>query len=416
MFEVLTSLALGAAGALALWGLYRALELNWPEQYVSLNDTFALRVTQTWWRFLVYRFVPLFVAGIGIWATTERLSGVPVLAVCTMALIHVAHTNLLALFESFGKLQRHRKFTINYASYHLLIIVIITAATLSSCVLGPSLSFLVPSPGTLLENLWIAVFIAIAGGIAVAVIGRRPTDANGFDSDYFVWRAKRDVDIELIDWAFEVAIENRSDPILLRSIMFAEALQRPKWVRAVERVKGLLFGKGSYGVTQEHADHPISDRESIARTGRALSNSWALAQDEWGWHPHDGLIWKFAAKHNEDVPFIQGVQKIYRIVHQDSALATYGAFHAALHLIEIRRYPQEFGLRGVTSALSLEFAYEPFAGAGGNKTFGRPSDCAEGGLWSFEMRFPVDIDALNVDLTMPFERSSFAIPIHFAHS
>lgn len=410
MASVFVSLALGISGAIALWGLYRALELNWPEQYVSLNDTFALRVTQTWWRFLVYRFVPLFAAGIAIWATTERVGGVPVLAVCAMSVIHVGHTNVLALFESFGKLQRHRKFTINYAAYHILIIFIISVATLAACIFGSSLAYLVPAPHILLENLWIAIFIAIASGIAIAVIGRRPSDANGFDSDYFVWRAKRDVDIELIDWAFDQAVKSRSDPILLRSIMFAEALQRPGWIRSLEQAKGLIFKKGSYGVTQEHSEIPISDRESISRTAKRLAHSWAIRPEEYGFAAEDSLVWKFASRHNADIAFIQGVQKIYKIVAHDYSTIP-GISSRNIHLIEVRRYSDEFGLRGISVASELHFHYQPLTGDPETSSLYRPIDVEVDEPWSFECRVPVDTVSMNLDLFRNGYLENLEIPI-----
>lgn len=389
LFSVLESLALSAVGALTLWGLYRALELNWPEQYVSLNDTFALRVTQAWWRFLVYRFVPVFVAGVGIWATASRLRLIPILAVIAMTLIHVLQTNVRALFESFGMLQQPKRFTINYASYHLIVIGIIAVATVCAILLGPTFAVLVPKPQTLLENLWIAIFVAIAGGIAVAVIGRRPSDANGFDEDYFIWRAKRDVPIELTDAAFEAAIEFGCDPVLLRAIMFAEALQRPSWIRRLERVKGKIIPHGSYGVTQETSSRPIGDVEAIRITASKLSHAWSMVEHQYGWTADDGLVWKFASNHNEDVAFIEGVRKLLPFVQKDRLSAPYNT-PECLHLIETRRYPHEFGLRGLTTADEIRYVEATISTGLLFGSLQRPTISLVGEPWAFELKMPVD--------------------------
>ncbi len=44
-----------------------------------------------------------------------------------------------------------------------------------------------------------------------------------------------------------------------------ENLQRPGWIRAIERTAGRLLPIGSYGLMQVQSDAPISDSESIER-------------------------------------------------------------------------------------------------------------------------------------------------------
>ena len=414
MMEILLSVLLGSVGALALWGLYRALQLNWPEQYASLNDTFALRVNQTWWRFLLYRFVPVFGAGVALWATAGRLKLHPIVTIVTMVVIHLLHTNAIALAQSFGKLQARQKFTINYASYHLMAIGLVALAATGSVIFGASLAFLVPKPSVLLENLWVAIFIAIAGGVALSVIGRRPDGARTFDPQYFVWRADRDVGIELSDIAYKAAMDYRCDPILLRSIMFAEALQRPRWVRNIERVKGVFFKRGTYGVTQESADQPISDEEAIHRTARSLSHCWAVTLEEWGFAGNDGLIWKHSAHHNEDVRFIAGVQEIYRSLSYSPQSMAYELESRELKILEVRRYPHRFGMRAVTSANVLSFSYTSASGDLAQTRIERPEDVPQAELWAFELSFDVDVSLISAVLTGPGGLASYEIPVNAA--
>lgn len=410
---VLGSIFLGAAGALALWGAYRALELNWPEQYLSLNDTFALRLTETWWRLLLYRFLPVFVLGVAIGATASRLGADAMVALVVMAVIHAGQTNVRAIFESFGWVKSPRGVVVNYAPYHAWVVVVILLATAGAILFGPTLSFLVPAPGVLLENVWIAIFVAIAGGIALGVIGHRPHGSHEFDAAYFVWRAKKDVGLDLVDWAFETAVEHRSDPILIRSIMFAEALQRPSWVRRLERVKGKVLKRGTYGVTQEAASKPISDREAITRTARKLHGAWAIEPENgpWGWS--DPRIWKYAALHNENVTFIQGVQSIYREVLSDRATVPMFRPPDELHIIEIRRYPNEFGLRGVTVAKSLEFYVATDSKPHHTVSHSRPNDIATGAPWAFEARFPIDTEVIRGGIQMPKKQRKFELDVGY---
>lgn len=395
--ETIGTVLLGAVGALALWGLYRALEFNWPDQYVSLNDTFALRLNHTWWRLPLYRFVPVFGAGVAVWATTSRLGLEPTVAVVTMTLLHVLQTNARAALQSFGLLLSKPEFQVNYASYHLATIGVVLVAGAGSIFFAPSLEFLVPRPSTLLESLWVAIFIAIAGGVAVAIIGKRPSGARPFDPNYYVWRAERDVGLELIDVAFEKSLEYRCDPVLLRAIMYAEAIQRPKWVRRLERAKGRLVPRGSYGVTQERAERPISDAEAIRRTASKIAGRWGVVQGESGLVQNPGLIWMHAVTHNEDVAFIGGVQEIYSsIFHGVDTVAYHNSMIDVIHVIEIRRYPQNFGFRALTAAAKVKF--KPVAAVGEKDTIvlRRPDDVERGELWAFELELDVDVSELRI--------------------
>jgi hypothetical protein len=51
--------------------------------------------------------------------------------------------------------------------------------------------------------------------------------------------------------------------MLLHAIMIVENVQRPPWFRALERLKGHVFPRGTYGILQAEADRPLTDQESI---------------------------------------------------------------------------------------------------------------------------------------------------------
>lgn len=386
MASILSSLGLGIGGALAIWGLYRALRITWPDQYMSLNDTFALRVTQTWWRLTLYRFVPVFFAAIAIGTTTDRLHGIAALAIWTASVLHVLTSNFTSLLEGFGALKKRGDFVVNYGSAHLAAIGVVLVATVLGQFLQPSLSVLVPEPSVLLENLWIAVFIAIAGGIVVGVVGERPKDARFFGSDYLVWRAIRDVRIDLMDAAFKASVDTQGDPILLRSIIFTEALQRPRWVRSLERAKGLIFKKGTYGVAQASADAPISDVESINRAARCLSGLWGIENLAGFWVPNEDLMWRAAARHNEDFAFIDGVKKIYFAIQAQSYRVPQFPASAPVYLVETRRYSHEAGLRMISSVNLLSISYKEPGGQVATQFKLRPEGAA---TWALEFRIPM---------------------------
>ena len=51
-------------------------------------------------------------------------------------------------------------------------------------------------------------------------------------------------------------------------MILVESIQRPRWFRCLERLKGLIFRKGTYGLMQVKSPSPIGDRASIDRALR----------------------------------------------------------------------------------------------------------------------------------------------------
>jgi len=63
--------------------------------------------------------------------------------------------------------------------------------------------------------------------------------------------------------ALSLSEETNTDSALVLAILYTENLQRPRWFRRLERAKGKILRRGTYGVMQITSDHPISDEESI---------------------------------------------------------------------------------------------------------------------------------------------------------
>lgn len=108
----------------------------------------------------------------------------------------------------------------------------------------------------------------------------------------------------------DAADQHGCDPVFLRSILFAEALQRPRWVRRAERAKSILVKPGSYGVMQVSSPHPLSDDESIQTVAENYAGYWPLRSDS-GWV----LPGRFAAQvesHNTSKQFIDMVSVLYQ--------------------------------------------------------------------------------------------------------
>lgn len=411
--EVLGSITLGLVGAASLWGLYRALELNWPVQYASLNDTFALRISQTWWKFGIYRVVPVYLLGVALAVTASRLDLNAATSLICAIVIHLASTNGRALMESFGVLKVRAETRVNYSAYNIIAIVGVAGVAGAAYFSFPFLTAFVPSPQALLDNLWIALFVAVAGGFAIALIGARPDEAPAFAEQYFVDRARRDLGLDLLDHAYRVAVDVRCDPMLFLSLIYAEVLQRPRWVRNLERVKGKIYGPGSYGAMQIQSRTPVSDKESITLGGQRHAGSWGFSNVQGWWAPRDGQVWKAAAAQNEDKNFIGLVQQIYSsLFHQNEAFEFEGGI---LRILEVRRYPQTFALRAVLIGPRIEVQFETGDGAIGSASEERPTNVPDTSPWAVEISFPIDAHEAQVSVSSP--RSGLqSYPVVLDHS
>jgi hypothetical protein len=47
--------------------------------------------------------------------------------------------------------------------------------------------------------------------------------------------------------------------------MIVENLQRPKWFRRLETLKGSVLKAGTYGIMQVRSDDPLTDEESVGK-------------------------------------------------------------------------------------------------------------------------------------------------------
>jgi hypothetical protein len=120
------------------------------------------------------------------------------------------------------------------------------------------LQALVPEADELRGGLWTAILAGILGAYLTRVSARSEIPAAEL-----VNASMRRVDPALLELARDLAQQYGADPDLVVAILLVENLQRPGWIRAIERVVGRLLPIGSYGIMQVKTDKPISDRESI---------------------------------------------------------------------------------------------------------------------------------------------------------
>lgn len=347
------SVWIGALASTILYGSYRAVEWRWPERYIGMHETFGLSSQETWLRFLGYRALPTFVIAASCFVTLDRLNAPTWVAAAVIWALSVIATHgrvaVAALRSSRGE--------VNYAGYHLQMVVLLTGVIAIALLAAPAWKPLVPTPSELVSALWSGLLVAGLGGALFVILRPRSESAPYYGPRYFIDRASKDVGIEVLDWLFLESIRTGADPILLKALLVVEVVQRPKWFRQLEAVGAWLGLKTTTGAMQMPSRQPLSDRESITRAAEEYAGTWSLRYIDSGryslWEPDLGDLWPVATRHNGDAKFAEAVLRVAGAIILGSPTFHYTNTPEHGLVLELRRLPQEFVLRGVSRASTL---------------------------------------------------------------
>jgi len=386
--DVAGSVALGAAGALLLWGCYRAVEIKWPDRYAGMTQTFALRARQTLGRFVTFRCLPTALVVVIVSLTCERVVGAPGAAVIGGAV--AALPSVLVHGYVFGRsMVKGGDHTVNYGIFHLAMALMIAIAALAALPARVLLGPLVPQPEVLLDSIWAALIAVGIGGAAVAVLRPRPPDAPEFGPRYWIDRAKRDTGVAIFDRAFEVSRERGADPLLVWARLVGEVVQRPRWMRWLEFQLARWRPATSVGVMQVPGSEAKTDIDSVDVGVSQMAGRWALVATEYGYATDYNSIWTTATEWNAEADYVDRVYSIHAELL--SGCSEPSGWPGVL--IETRRYPGRIALRGITSADRVACA-DP--SRPDRQTEVSPSRRSDDGLWAFEIDVPLGVSTLEL--------------------
>jgi hypothetical protein len=296
--------ALGAlAGFVFLELFYLAVRTEWPTSYVSLETDFGVIVNRSVGRYLLFMAAPIYCVSLISSTTVGRNHGNQFL---TALLIGIGHAVFASLRNAW--LSMKRRTTSALAAVLILdlltSVVVISASLLGG--LGPgSYGFVVPGMDEFFKSLWTTAAVAIIAVCLLHLTRNRNT------VDKMVRRSRREVG-DLEAYAREQSGLVGADADLVSAVLLTENLQRPRWVRALERIKGRVFHQGSYGVMQVTSSKPVSDSESIAM---ALSGPLGEPLPEEQYGPGYEAITARLAAHNDNPRFIDLASQIYYAIY-----------------------------------------------------------------------------------------------------
>jgi hypothetical protein len=269
------------------------------EQRIALDSY----IREHLWMYLAFRLVPVYLVGVFIAVIVERAKGSVPLALTIMTVAHLALTNGRSMVLLLRSRTSRRMQTL--LIYNSVVVVVVVLTTVAAGLTFRRWDGLVPNPSDLVVAAWAGVFAAI-----LAISAQRLVRFRGENGEEVLGQAKRDIGSSPWQYAEEAAERQATDPLLVQAILAAEALQRPRWIRRLERTKGRIFPRETYGVAEVASDQPLSDQESIDR----LCSSWTgffPERDSYG-NVDDARLAARLEQHNSNPGFVHSAIDFYR--------------------------------------------------------------------------------------------------------
>lgn len=259
--EILPEVAIGALGLVLIMMFFRGVETKWPEHYFTIKDVLTYKISTSPVRYVLFRFGPVAVAGffVGSLATLEKENAIG--SVSVMALAHMTTSSGQAILKTLRQPKHEFARSVRLLVYSILCLGILFAALVGWMLsrVDP-LRDLLPRSADVSLALWTAALAGVIGAFLLAVSrGVAPS------TEAVLNRSRATLSNDMLQFITAEARDQNADGALVQAIALVENLQRPSWIRTLERAKGTFMRKGTYGLMQVTADEPISDQESISR-------------------------------------------------------------------------------------------------------------------------------------------------------
>lgn len=251
----------GLSGSVLLFLFYSSVRVKWPNSYITLRNQAEEAVARGPLRYAIFRAGPFLLVGLAVSASSERLKIDGSVALGALLLSHLAATN----GRSFINSVKAGRVAANGILSNLATAFGLSALAYLILRYGERLSFLVPGLDEFVSALWTGLVAAV---LAVLLQNFVRSDSDEVDLE----RLSRDIGPRLESYIDSCAWAHRLDPVLLRSILYAEVLNRPRWFRGIERAVGAFRSGGTYGIGQAGVTASASNESSIEAVAANYAN------------------------------------------------------------------------------------------------------------------------------------------------
>ena len=265
--QLVIDLLYGCLAALVLSVLlhycYRLIKSEWPASYQSLFESATYRKVLRPVRYVVFRSTPIILSAIFGTVQLERY-GKPVwLFGILLWIFHTLDTNGRALWELRYEYDENLTKRPRQALYGLMIfgtLIIIQVSVLTTLYVSRNtnvLAILIPDLADIIVDMWVGIIGIVLFFMFLEITSRDRSHEDVID------KIRKRTDSHFMRYVKSTVTDTRFDFRLFEAVLIAESLQRPRWFRMLERLKGFVWKSGTYGVMQIRSDRPLSDYESI---------------------------------------------------------------------------------------------------------------------------------------------------------
>ena len=305
--EIGVTILLSAVGASVLHLIYQSIKTRWPEAYTSISTDFDQQVRTNPFRSMVlFRGGPVFLIALFATVLVERYGGYPWASAILLIVIYLTFTTFKAIWETTSR-PRPPHWAV-LVCYHLASAVVVGLLVLAATALRTPLESFIPPTKDLLIAVWAGLFAMVFAAGARTILS--PTKLSEGE---ILEQLKKDIGDENWKHIAKVAKDNKELRELLSAIILAEAQQRPRWFRRLERIKGIFSSPGTYGVAQVASPQPIEDRESIELLAEKFAN-YSVPQT-YGYPDYQQLRRDLLA-HNPDGPHAGRIIEFHKLLNE----------------------------------------------------------------------------------------------------
>ena len=361
---LLWSVAAGVLGGISTKLAYVAIRTEWPDAYVYNRSLLEKLSRGSFPKYLLLRSAPLFVfsyltAAVG---SQQELAWFPL--GLSIWLTFSALTSLLALLRSWRHLNIRRRFDVPVALGRLLGAAGLVAGGVWAGWIWPALA---PTSSGLIEAIWTAVVVTILTlGARKLLEQEHPTAGQKVDL------SKSDIGGPLWESMRARAMEQGIEPAIVRAIVVAEALQRPRWIRRLERLLGRWQRSGTYGVAQMRSGRPITDEESVGLLVAELATIYCAGSAGWERFEH---YRPFLEGRGATPGYVEEVQELYFHLFDEADLVVTSVEPAPNEAPRCPRMPRLRRLAVRLLMAAVERLVSPYADSGSSSTSGRVPPC-----------------------------------------
>jgi hypothetical protein len=246
---------------------YEYYKIKWPEDYFGPEDKSNIFISTSPLYYLVFRLLPVFTAIFVTHGTmykyNTQITINPLILGLLTGFLYSLITDGRVIKELITNSPNVEVFINKISQYFLhfitLVLLTITGGIAGFLSTNRNLQFLLPKFEGLMDNIWAAA-ITIILFFAVRRLINKPKE---IEVDEVIKASAQRLKNKLNDMIENASRKYNADPILVKAVCIAEDIQRPKWVRIIEKYFGIIKPVGTYGIMQVKSKKPITDEKSI---------------------------------------------------------------------------------------------------------------------------------------------------------